>query len=100
MTRFSAEEKAQWVEDFKKSGLSAGAYAKANGLNEQTLRNWDKGRRADPGAGFVEIRPKLLAPKGPGNEIIIEKGSMKIRLPMSMDAEGLTQLLCVLWRLA
>jgi transposase-like protein len=39
MKKYSEEEKAMWLEDWKADGKSLGAYAKANGLNPQTLRN-------------------------------------------------------------
>ncbi|WP_169312629.1 hypothetical protein [Leadbettera azotonutricia] len=43
MKRYSEDERAMWVEDWKESGMSPAAYAKANELNSQSLRNWANG---------------------------------------------------------
>jgi len=39
---YSKEEKAMWLDDWRQSGKSAWAYAKENGLNLQTFKNWTK----------------------------------------------------------
>ena len=41
--QYSKEEKAKWLEDWRKSGKGAWAYAKANSLNPQTFTKWTKG---------------------------------------------------------
>ena len=35
--KYSVEEKAMWLEDWKQSGKSKWGYAKENGLNTQTF---------------------------------------------------------------
>ncbi|GHT75517.1 hypothetical protein FACS1894124_6980 [Spirochaetia bacterium] len=40
MKRYSEDEKRMWVEDWQQSGTSQYTYAKANGLNPMTLKNW------------------------------------------------------------
>jgi len=37
--KYSEEERAMWLEDWRQSGKNAWAYAKANGLNPQTFAN-------------------------------------------------------------
>ena len=37
MKKFSKEEKAVWLEDWRRSGMKAWIYAKENGLNPQTF---------------------------------------------------------------
>ena len=79
--KFSEEEKAMWLEDWKQSGKSAWAYAKANGLNPQTFVKWTKtGTEAKP--CFVEVPVPAMpnAPREP--EILIEKGEVKIHIPL------------------
>ena len=39
---FSEEEKTMWLDDWRGSGKSAWAYAKENGLNQQTFVRWTK----------------------------------------------------------
>ena len=86
--KFSKEEKAMWLEDWRKSGKGAWAYAKENGLIPQTFCSWVK-RAVKKETGFAEIsmqkvKPKLETPQ----EILIEKGEIKIHIPLSVWAEG------------
>jgi hypothetical protein len=86
--QYSSEEKTMWLEDFKGSGLSSYAYAKKNGLNYQTFKNWLKGGREQK---LVEIKRKgkALEPEamaGIGNnahEAVIEVRGIIIRVPVA-----------------
>jgi len=40
--KYSKEEKAMWLENWRQSGKSAWVYAKENGLAPQTFTNWTK----------------------------------------------------------
>ena len=86
--KINKEEKALWLEDWKRSGKKAWAYAKENGFVPQTFVGWVK-REAKNTSGFVEIperiKPKLEQPQ----EIRIEKGEIKIYIPLSVCAESL-----------
>jgi hypothetical protein len=81
---FSKEEKAMWLEDWKQSGKKAWTYAKENGLIPQTFCSWVK-RGSLKASGFVEI-PVQIKPK-PEQVILIEKGGIKIHIPMSVWIE-------------
>ena len=78
---FSKEEKAMWLKDWKQSGKKACTYAKENGLIPQTFCGWVK-QKEKPTTGFVEIpthkNPKLI------QEILVEKGDIKIHIPLSV----------------
>jgi transposase-like protein len=87
MKKYSEEEKAMWLEDWKASGKSITAYAKANGLNPQTLTNWI--RKGGEGQRFIEIKPYELEPIRYLPEILIEKGEIKIHIPVSINQNGL-----------
>ena len=82
---YSKEEKAMWLEDWRQSGKSAWAYAKENGLNLQTFKNWTK---AEAKQCFVEVPStpavpaRVLQPAVQTREILIEKGDVKIRIPL------------------
>jgi hypothetical protein len=80
---FSNEEKALWLEDWRRSGKSAWAYARENGLVPQTFIRWTKGGpEAKP--VFVEIPIQdLPLPRGLP-EILIEKGDIKIHIPLAI----------------
>ena len=83
--KYSEEEKALWLEDWKQSGKKAWAYAKENGLIPQTFCSWTKrGIRAKE--DFVEIKPKLAA-LSQAARITIEKGDIKICVPPGMDSK-------------
>ena len=89
MQHYSKEEKAMWLEDWRQSGKSAWAYAKGNGLNTQTFINWTKtGTEAKP--CFVEvpagIRTQVMKPISQIPEILIEKGEVKIHIPLLLGS--------------
>ena len=89
--KFNEKEKAMWLEDWRQSGKSAWAYAKANGLIPQTFAKWtkDKGKESC----FVEvsrhIRAPIMAPLQQTPEILIEKGDIKIHIPLLAGREEL-----------
>ena len=82
--KFSKEEKSMWLADWKQSGKKAWAYAKENGLTPQTFYSWVK-CETKKASGFVEI-PAYKKPEQP-REILIEKGDIKIHVPLSVWAE-------------
>ncbi|MDR3337999.1 MAG: hypothetical protein LBT16_12430 [Treponema sp.] len=85
--KYSKEEKGMWVEDWRQSGESLGAYAKANGLNAATLKNWACGEETVQ--GFVEIKPKQAESWSYTPEILIEKGDIKIHIPLAVNRSEL-----------
>ena len=88
----SSEEKAMWLEDWRQSGKSAWAYAKENRLNPQTFVKWAKAATATK-PRFVEIPMPVIAPAMNAQEhvpeILIEKGDVKIHIPMTVGNSGL-----------
>jgi transposase-like protein len=85
--KYSQEEKEMWVEDWKGSGESLGVYAKANGLNAATLKSWAYGKETVQ--GFVEIKPARAEPRSYMPEILIEKGDIKIHIPLAVNRNEL-----------
>ena len=80
--KISTEEKAMWLEDWQNSGKSAWKYAKSNGLNPQTFVNWTKvHQEAEP--CFVEVS-RHMATLRQTPEILIEKGDVKIHIPLEL----------------
>jgi transposase-like protein len=79
--KFSEEEKAMWLEDWKLSGRSAWAYAKENGLNPQTFVKWTRAETEEHTC-FVEVQAQLPTLAANMPEILIEKGGMKIHIPL------------------
>jgi len=82
--KYSKEEKAMWLEDWQKSGKGAWAYATENGLIPQTFCSWAK-KVTEVKTDFVEIRPKIKT-RTQGATILIEKGDVKIHIPLGINA--------------
>ena len=81
--KFSDEEKDMWVEDWRQSGKSAWTYAKENGLVPQTFAGWTKKETAAKPC-FVEIPAGVVQPPRRTQEILIEKGDVKIHIPLEL----------------
>jgi hypothetical protein len=90
--RFSKEEKALWLEDWEQSGKSAWTYAKGNGLNPQTFVRWTK-TETEPKPRFVEVQAELVASVRHTPEILIEKGAVKIHIPVDVGSGELRTVL-------
>jgi hypothetical protein len=70
--------------NWQQSGKSAWTYAKENGLNPQTFTKWTK---AEPEAKtcFVEVPTQITRPAPDMPEILIEKGEVKIHIPLMIS---------------
>jgi transposase-like protein len=93
--KFSEEEKAMWLEDWRKSGKTAWAYAKENGLNQQTFVNWTKTETEEKHC-FVEVKAQLPTVAANMPEILIEKGEVKIHIPLMINRGELRTIMEVL----
>ncbi|MDR2746201.1 MAG: transposase [Treponema sp.] len=69
MKRYSEEEKEMRAEDWKESGMSLAAYARTNGLNAQSLKNWTTVKAGRQ--NFVEITPAVKRSTAGIPEILI-----------------------------
>ena len=86
--RYSEEEKALWLEDWRQSGKSTWAYAKTNSLNPQTFVKWAKTVKEVEGVlmesrpCFVEVAARAMPFSQQPQRILIEKGDVKIHIPL------------------
>ena len=85
--RFSKEEKAMWLEDWRQSGKKAWAYARENGLIPQTFVGWTK-KRSKSKSSFVEIQTQTL-PTLQVTMILVEKGELKVHIPVGLGCKEL-----------
>ena len=92
--RFNEKEKALWLEDWRQSGKSAWAYAKENGLAPQTFVKWTK---AETKQSFVEVPLQVIQAPTQATEILIEKGEVKIHIPIAVGNSGLRAVIESLW---
>ena len=89
--KYSKEERVMWVEDWKQSGKSAWAYAKENGINQQTFINWTKAGD-ETKHNFVEVpvaSPAVVKQSMSIPEMLIEKGDVKIYIPLVINPNQL-----------
>ena len=76
--RGNSPDPANW----RRSGKKAWSYAKENGLIPQTFVSWTKRENK---AGFVEIPITVIPPARVTQEILIEKGNLKIHIPLIIN---------------
>ena len=93
MKSYTREERQEHLENWRKGGLSKAEYAKSAGIVETTFYNWAQ-KAGKKKQGFVEIQKSKIA--STIHEIIIEKGSVSIRVPLSAGTEGLRTILAAL----
>ena len=86
--KFSKEEKARLLEGWKQSGKSISAYVRENGLVRWTFTKWLKAQR-DTKPCFVEVPVTALQPTPHAPEILIEKGDVKIHIPLAIGPSEL-----------
>jgi len=88
---YSREERAKLLEGWRRSGKSISAYVKEKGLVRWTFTKWLKAER-DAKSGFVEVPAAALNPMAHARrilqstrhvqEILIEKGDVRIHIPL------------------
>jgi hypothetical protein len=83
---FSKEEKAMRLEDWRLSGKSAWAYAKENNLVPQTFLKWTKNETSLVKPCFVQVQSHSMPPLRHTQEILIEKGELKIHIPLFLSS--------------
>ena len=83
---YSKEEKAKLLKGWEQSGKSISAYVKEKGLVRWTFTKWVKMDR-ETKSGFVEVPARYIS------EILVEKGDIKIHIPMALGSEGLRAVL-------
>jgi len=88
---YSNEEKAMWLEDWQKSGKKAWSYALENGLIPQTFLKWTKAGIKTK-QDFVEVRP-VAGGMNHALQITIEKGDIKIHLPICATSNDLSTII-------
>jgi len=93
--KFSEEEKAMWLEDWRRSGKKAWTYAKENGLIPQTFAKWIK-TSAQEKACFVEVMAPVMPGRESEPEILVEKGGVKIHIPLTIGGTELRAIIEVL----
>ena len=92
--RYSKEEKTALLENWRKSGKSINAYVKEKGLVRWTFFRWIK-EEQNSKSGFVEVPTKVISFECQ-RELLIEKGEIKIHVPLTINDEELRTIITVL----
>jgi len=82
--RYSKEERTMFLEDWKQSGKSAWKYAKENRVSWKTFKSWTE-NATETKPCFVEVPAQIMKPPLRTPEILIEKGDVKIRIPLAIS---------------
>ena len=85
---YSKEEKVKCLEDWKLSGKSISAYTKENGIVRWTFTKWLKAHRNSKQC-FVEITTPPIQVSSGTARILIEKGDIKIHVPLGSGCHEL-----------
>ena len=87
--RFSKEEKAGLLEDWRQSGKSISVYVREKGLVRWTFDRWLKAEK-ETKPSFVEVAAPVMSAgiQAAPQEILIEKGEIKIHIPLCVWAQG------------
>ena len=93
--KYSKEEKAMWLEDWRQSGKGAWGYAKENGLVPQTFTSWTKPRSKNK-QPLVEVPAKTLQSTRHIQEILLEKGEVKMHIPLMVYSDELQKFIVTL----
>jgi len=90
--RYSREERTMFLEDWKQSDKSAWSYAKENKLGWKTFKSWtEEEKEIKP--SFVEVPTQIIPPPLQKPEILIEKGDVKIHIPLAISSIELRSLI-------
>ena len=87
---------AERVRGWREAGVSAEAYARGKGFSGSALRMWN--RRLSPRTGLVgpRIVPLVLRGSAATGEVIVEVGSVRVRVTPGFDRALLTEVISVL----
>jgi transposase-like protein len=92
---YSREERAKLLDDWRESGKSISAYVKEKGIVRWTFTKWLKAEREGK-SGFVEVPTAVVKAIPQDAEILIEKGEIKIHIPLTIGGTELRTIIEVL----
>jgi len=83
--RVSAQERAQWISQYRSSQLSARQFAQQHGLNEGTFHRWVReerqcGNSPNQTPGFEEVRLPSFGRAGAWVAEVVLPGGIVVRL--------------------
>jgi len=91
---FTKKEREEHLEQWRREGMSKNRYAIKAGINPRTFLDWTWRDTKEQDRGFVEISKKMFS--GGMQEIVIEKGSFTVRVPLTVCMKDLQAVFGVL----
>lgn len=91
MNTLKPEEKKGLIAEWKMSGKSAIKFCSEKGIKPTTFYGWIKKEKKNRSSKFIEISKKPLSIKTDGI-IIIEKGDVKIHIPIELEKSVLVKI--------
>lgn len=73
------------VAAWRRSGLTVDAFCADKPFAASTLRWWSSRLRRSPAPAFLELRPRAAAHATPPAELVVEVGSVRIRVASGFD---------------
>lgn len=90
MNTLKPEEKKALINEWKVSGKSAKQFCSVKGIKPTTFYGWIKKEKKNRSSKFIEISQKSASVKTEG--IIIEKGNVKIHIPIELEKDELVKI--------
>ena len=94
MRNYTNAERQEHLEKWKNSALSKAAYAKSVGIYPTTFYTWIRGKPGRKVQDFIEISTQVM--QKTSHDLVIEKGNLIIRIPLSVGAKELHTVFTVL----
>jgi transposase-like protein len=91
MNTLKPDEKKALITEWRGTGKTAAEYCRIKGIKPTTFYGWIKNEKKNKLQKFVEISKTLEPVKK--DEIILEKGDVKIHIPVSLIESELKQIL-------
>jgi acyl CoA:acetate/3-ketoacid CoA transferase alpha subunit len=91
MKSYTETERQEHLENWKQGTLSKAAYAQSAGILPTTFYTWTRGTTENEKQGFVEINKQAFV--GNNQNIVIEKGTITVRMPMTTGMKELQTVL-------
>jgi len=80
---YSKEEKVKLLEEWRRSGKKISVFVRENGLVRWTFTRWIK-TEMESKKSFVEVPLQVLQKTSQEPEILIEKGDIKVHIPLGL----------------
>ena len=94
MKIYTEAERREHVENWKNGAMSKSGYAKSAGIFPTTFYHWTKEKPEGKNQGFIEINKRVIS-KAEG-DIVIEKGNLTIRVPLSTGSKEIKTIVAAL----